>query len=181
MSVRGLLYRLYERRLLKELDGARHPRHVAVMCDGNRRWARENGFTDVSHGHREGAKKIAELLSWCDAAGIETATIYLLSTENLRRDPEELDALLEIISDVVEEISAPGQNWGVKIVGTTDLLPADHAKRLHEAAPALRAGRARTSTWPSGTAVARRSSTRCSRFCGCATRRGCVARSSSSR
>jgi len=134
VSVRGLLYRLYERRLLKELDGARHPRHVAVMCDGNRRWARENGFTDVSHGHREGAKKIAELLSWCDAAGIETATIYLLSTENLRRDPEELDALLEIISDVVEEISAPGQNWSVKIVGTTDLLPADHAKRLHEAA-----------------------------------------------
>ena len=71
------------------------------MCDGNRRWARENGFEDVSHGHRMGALKISEMLGWCDAAGIEMATIYLLSTENLRRDPGELDTLLEIITDVV--------------------------------------------------------------------------------
>ncbi|WP_054713424.1 isoprenyl transferase [Rhodococcus sp. SMB37] len=134
MRLSGVLYGLYERRLLRELEGARHPRHVAVMCDGNRRWARENGFTDVAHGHRMGARKIAELLSWCDAAGIETATIYLLSTENLRRDPEELDALLEIIADVVEEISAPDQNWSVKIVGTPELLPDDHATRLRAAA-----------------------------------------------
>ncbi|MFD3810943.1 isoprenyl transferase [Rhodococcus sp. NPDC058639] len=134
MSARGVLYRLYERRLLRQLEGAQRPCHVAVMCDGNRRWARENGFTDVSHGHREGAKKIAELLGWCDAAGIDTATIYLLSTENLRRAPEELDVLLEIIADVVEEISAPGQNWSVKIVGAPDLLPEDHAKRLRDAA-----------------------------------------------
>ncbi len=77
-----------------------------------------------------GAQKIAELLGWCDAAGIETATIYLLSTENLRRDPEELDALLEIIADVVEEISAPGQNWSVKIVGALDLLPEDQCEAV---------------------------------------------------
>ncbi|RVW02866.1 isoprenyl transferase [Rhodococcus xishaensis] len=134
MKVRGLLYSIYERRLLRRLDGLQHPRHVAVMCDGNRRWARENGFTDVSHGHRMGARKIAELLRWCDAAGIEMATIYLLSTENLRREPEELDTLLEIITEVVEEISGAGQNWSVKIVGTLDLLPEDQARRLREAA-----------------------------------------------
>lgn len=104
------------------------------MCDGNRRWARENGFTDVSHGHRMGALKIAELLTWCDLAGIDMATIYLLSTENLRRDPEEIDSLLEIITDVVEEISGPSMNWSVKIVGTLDLLPAESARRLQEAA-----------------------------------------------
>ena len=104
------------------------------MCDGNRRWARENGFADVSHGHRMGARKIAELLRWCDAAGIEMATIYLLSTENLRREPEELDTLLEIITEVVEEISGPGKNWSVKIVGTLELLPDDQARRLREAA-----------------------------------------------
>ncbi|QBJ97667.1 isoprenyl transferase [Rhodococcus sp. ABRD24] len=138
MKLRGLLYSIYERRLLRRLDGLQHPRHVAVMCDGNRRWARENGFTDVSHGHRMGARKIAELLRWCDAAGIEMATIYLLSTENLRREPEELDTLLDIITDVVEEISAPGQNWSVKIVGTLDLLPEDQARRLREAAAGTR-------------------------------------------
>ena len=136
--MRGLLYSIYERRLLRRLDGLQHPRHVAVMCDGNRRWARENGFTDVSHGHRMGARKIAELLSWCDAAGIEMATIYLLSTENLRREPEELDTLLEIITEVVEEISGPGKNWSVKIVGTLDLLPEDQARRLRHAAEGTR-------------------------------------------
>lgn len=134
MKARGLLYSLYERRLLRQLEGARQPRHVAVMCDGNRRWARENGFTDVSHGHRMGALKIAELLTWCDMAGIEMATIYLLSTENLRRTPDELDSLLEIITDVVEEISGPGKNWSVKIVGTMELLPAESARRLRDAA-----------------------------------------------
>ncbi|MEV0945585.1 isoprenyl transferase [Rhodococcus sp. NPDC049939] len=134
MNVRGLLYSIYERRLSRRLDGLQHPRHVAVMCDGNRRWARENGFTDVSHGHRMGALKIAELLSWCDAAGIELATIYLLSTENLRRAPEELDTLLEIITDVVEEISGEDKNWSVQIVGTPDLLPADQSRRLRDAA-----------------------------------------------
>ncbi|BCN48014.1 isoprenyl transferase [Rhodococcus hoagii] len=138
MKLRGLLYSIYERRLLRRLDGLQHPRHVAVMCDGNRRWARENGFTDVSHGHRMGARKIAELLRWCDAAGIEMATIYLLSTENLRREPEELDTLLEIITEVVEEISGPGKNWSVKIVGTLDLLPEDQARRLREAADGTR-------------------------------------------
>jgi short-chain Z-isoprenyl diphosphate synthase len=143
VKARGLLYKLYERRLLRQLDGLEHPRHVAVMCDGNRRWARENGFTDVSHGHRMGALKIAELLSWCDQAGIEMATIYLLSTENLRRDPSELDSLLEIITDVVEEISGPGNNWSVKIVGTLDLLPAESARRLKEASDAT-VGRAGT-------------------------------------
>ncbi|QNG17983.1 isoprenyl transferase [Rhodococcus triatomae] len=134
MSARSLLYTIYERRLLSRLDGLQHPRHVAVMCDGNRRWARENGFTDVSHGHRMGALKIAEMLGWCDAAGIEMATIYLLSTENLRRDPGELDTLLEIITDVVEEISGPDQNWSVKIVGALDLLPPGLSRRLRDAA-----------------------------------------------
>ncbi|MDG3012328.1 isoprenyl transferase [Rhodococcus sp. D2-41] len=134
MKVQDSLYRLYERRLRRGLEGAQRPRHVAVMCDGNRRWARENGFTDVSHGHRMGALKIAEMLGWCDAAGIEMATIYLLSTENLRRDAEELDTLLEIITDVVEEISGPGKNWRVRIVGALELLPDDLARRLRDAA-----------------------------------------------
>jgi short-chain Z-isoprenyl diphosphate synthase len=129
-----LLYRVYESRLLKQLADKQHPRHVAVLCDGNRRWARENGFTDVSHGYRVGALRIAELLSWCDAAGIEMATIYLLSAENLQRDPEELQSLIEIIGDVVDEISGPGRTSSVRIVGSLDLLPDYASRRLRDAA-----------------------------------------------
>jgi len=128
-----ILYGAYERRLLLQLDGLRHPRHVGVMVDGNRRWAREAGFADVNHGHRVGAQKIAELLGWCDAAGVEVVTLYLLSTDNLRRAAAELDPLLEIITGVVDELSGPQANWQLRIVGSLQALPEVTAARLREA------------------------------------------------
>ncbi|TCJ77045.1 UNVERIFIED_ORG: short-chain Z-isoprenyl diphosphate synthase [Dietzia maris] len=127
------LYSLYEARLRASLDESRLPRHIAVMADGNRRWAREAGFTDVAHGHRAGAVKIAEMLGWCDDLGVDVATIYLLSTENLGRDAEELDELLQIIADVVDEITGPGKNWEVRIVGRLEVLPDWLAERLRHA------------------------------------------------
>ncbi len=128
-------YRLYEMRLRQELaqSKAQLPRHIAVLCDGNRRWAREAGHDDVSIGYRMGAAKIAEMLRWCQAAGIEMATVYLLSTENLQRDPEELSGLIEIITDVVEEICAPVNKWSVRTVGDLSLLGDEPARRLREA------------------------------------------------
>jgi short-chain Z-isoprenyl diphosphate synthase len=128
-------YRLYEMRLRQELAQSRSelPRHIAVLCDGNRRWARDAGYDDVSIGYRMGAAKIAEMLRWCQAAGIEMTTVYLLSTENLQRDPEELAALLEIITDVVEEICAPSNTWTVRTVGDLELLGEEPARRLREA------------------------------------------------
>ncbi|MBD0862046.1 isoprenyl transferase [Gordonia sp. zg691] len=125
---------VYERRLIQLLDTDRLPRHVAIICDGNRRWAREAGFDDVSHGHRVGAQRIADMLSWCAGLGIGAVTIYLLSTENLNRSSEELDALLEIVPDIVDEISAPEGEWRIRIVGTLDALPEPVAQRLRAAA-----------------------------------------------
>ena len=117
-------YRLYEMRLRHGLENSKSalPRHIAVLCDGNRRWARDAGYDDVSYGYRMGAAKIAEMLRWCAAAGIEMATVYLLSTENLQRDPEELADLIEIITDVVEEICAPTNHWSVRTVGELELI-----------------------------------------------------------
>lgn len=80
--MRRPLYQVYERRLVQLMDPSQNPRHVAIICDGNRRWAREAGFEDVSAGHRVGAARIAEMLSWCSELDIKTVTIYLLSTEN---------------------------------------------------------------------------------------------------
>lgn len=128
------VYAVYERRLLAEVEGADVPRHVGVIVDGNRRWARESGFADVNHGHRVGAGKIADLLGWCDAAGVEVVTLYLLSTDNLCRAADELDPLLEIITDVVEELSGPTANWQLRIVGALDLLPDATAAKLRDAA-----------------------------------------------
>ena len=128
-------YRLYEMRLRQGLSRQKSelPRHIAVLCDGNRRWARELGHDDVAYGYRAGAEKIAEMLRWCADAGIEMATVYLLSTENLQRDADELASLIEIITDVVEEICAPANQWSVRTVGDLELIGEEPARRLREA------------------------------------------------
>jgi len=131
-----VVYSAYSRRLIQQASG-RHPRHIAIMLDGNRRWAREAGFADPADGHRVGAKKIADFLSWCNEAEVEVVTLWLLSTDNVRsRSPEEVAALLEIIPDVVDQLARPDNPWRVRIVGNTDVLPTEIAARL--AAAALR-------------------------------------------
>jgi short-chain Z-isoprenyl diphosphate synthase len=133
MGLRGLMYRLYERRLELALSPQAIPRHVGVMCDGNRRWARSAGLTDVSSGHQAGADKIFELLEWCQDAGVEVVTLWLLSSDNLTSRPAaELEQLLRIIEETVRELVA--QDWHVKPVGALDLLPADTARVLKDAA-----------------------------------------------
>ncbi len=107
---------------------------MGVILDGNRRWAVRAGFTDVNDGHRVGAAKIAELLGWCREAGVEVVTLWLLSTDNLNRNDEELAILLEIIGDVVEGLTGPDAPWRVRVVGALDLLPPDMAARFATAA-----------------------------------------------
>ncbi len=134
MDVSDLLYGAYERKLVAQLPAERLPRHVAVMLDGNRRWARENG-AKTADGHRAGADNIIPFLGWSQEVGIELVTLWLLSTDNLKRDPDELAPLLRIIEDVVTEIAETGQ-WRVHPVGALDLLPAETRAKLEAAASA---------------------------------------------
>ena len=99
MGLSDLVYGIYERRLAAQIPADRVPRHVGVIVDGNRRWASEQGASS-SAGHRAGAAKIVEFLGWCDEAGVEVVTLWLLSTDNLNRPPAELDALLGIIENM---------------------------------------------------------------------------------
>lgn len=121
MDSDGILHRVYEHRLAGSLDPAEMPCHVGVIVDGNRRWARESGAT-TAEGHRQGAAKIAEFLSWCEELSIELVTIWMLSTDNFSRPPEELEALYQIIESAVEEYTEAG--YTVRIAGSTHLLPA---------------------------------------------------------
>jgi short-chain Z-isoprenyl diphosphate synthase len=134
MRVRDVAYRLYEHRLEASLSPQTIPRHVGVMCDGNRRWARSAGLADVSSGHQAGADKIFEVLQWCRQAGVEVVTLWLLSTDNLARPAAELEPLLRIIEETVRELAA--QHWHVNPMGALDLLPADTARVLKDAAEA---------------------------------------------
>ena len=133
------MYGVYERRLTADLQTASIPRHVGVILDGNRRWAKAVGASS-REGHQAGADKIAELLAWCGEAGVEVVTLWLLSTDNLARPPAELAPLLRIIENVVSDLAAEGNPWQVNIVGALDLLPADTATALKQSAEAT-AGR----------------------------------------
>ena len=134
MGLRDVVYGAYERRLAGALErgGAQVPRHVGVILDGNRRWARSVG-RDSKQGYERGADKIQELLGWCDAAGVEVVTLWLLSTDNLARPEPQLAPLLRIIEGVVVDLAAAGR-WTLNVVGALDLLPAETARLLKETA-----------------------------------------------
>lgn len=132
-----LAYRLYERRLAASLRGRPLPAHVGVVLDGNRRYARERGLGDPSAGHRQGARKIDELLGWCRELGIPYVTLWLLSTENLRRDAAELGELCAIIAETVERLTTDPRHVraGVRLtaLGALDDLPDGLRLALKEA------------------------------------------------
>ena len=134
MGVKDLLYGAYERRLLAQIPADRRPRHVGVILDGNRRWASGKGSSSDA-GHRAGAAKIVDFLGWCEEAGVEVVTLWLLSTDNLTRPAAELAALQEIIDQTVHGLAATGR-WRINPVGALDLLPEPTARMLKEAAEA---------------------------------------------
>ncbi|HXG02502.1 MAG TPA: polyprenyl diphosphate synthase [Candidatus Binatia bacterium] len=92
-----LLYPFYERRLLAGIARGPLPRHVGLIQDGHRRWAREAGLADLAEGYRRGAETTERVLEWCAELRIPLVTLWWLSTENLFREPHELEALIAVI------------------------------------------------------------------------------------
>src|SRR3954447_12580722 len=129
-GLRRVLYPAYEARMLRRMPDD-IPKHVGVMLDGNRRWAKAVG-RDTAHGHRAGAANIEPLLGWCDEVGIEVVTLWLLSTDNLNRPDQELAPLLDIIGEAVASL-ADQQRWRIHPVGALDLLPASVSEQLKAA------------------------------------------------
>lgn len=122
--------------MLRRMPSEDLPKHIGVMLDGNRRWAKAVG-RDTAHGHRAGAANIEPLLGWCDEVGIEVVTLWLLSTDNLNRPEAQLAPLLEIIGDAVASL-ADQRRWRIHPVGALDLLPAPLAEKLKDAEEATR-------------------------------------------
>ncbi len=129
------LYATYESQLAAALDADELPRHVAVLADGNRRWARLNApGKPLVAGYRAGAAKLLEFVEWCDELRIPVVTLWVLSTDNLDRSSrDELAPLLDVIADLVKQLAATGR-WRVQAVGALDLLPPACAEELREAA-----------------------------------------------
>jgi short-chain Z-isoprenyl diphosphate synthase len=125
--VRRLLYFLYDRLLAKEIKQGQIPTHLGLILDGNRRYAREMGFDDVADGHREGARKLDDVLQWCGELGVKIVTIWVLSPDNIQRDRGEVEGLFAVIKEKMEELGVNPvirkYKYRIKTVGNLDALP----------------------------------------------------------
>lgn len=130
----GLLYSTYEQQLLSQLDRSLLPRHVAVLADGNRRWARANAPDEpLVVGYQAGADKLKQFVGWCDEVGIKVVTLWVLSTENLTRsEADEVAPLLDVIERLVVDLAHTGR-WPIQVVGNPALLPEPMAERIRRA------------------------------------------------
>lgn len=130
----GLLYQLYEGRIQRSLNPETLPHHIAMIIDGNRRWAKQLGLATAAHGHRAGADRMRAFLTWCDDLGIQMVTLYLLSADNLvNRDPAELQELTDIIADLASDLSGY-RDWQVHHIGSDAGLPESLRQSLADAA-----------------------------------------------
>lgn len=124
----GFLYDIYARRLSREINPARVPKHIGIILDGNRRWARAEG-APPARGHQRGALKITEVLRWCEDWPVKVVTLWMLSIDNLGRDDTELKPLQDVIGHTVQDLQASGR-YRLRVLGDTSLLDPDLAAIL---------------------------------------------------
>jgi short-chain Z-isoprenyl diphosphate synthase len=120
------LYWLYERRLMRSLDPAAMPRHIGLILDGNRRFARANGL-DARHGHRFGVRKLKTFMEWCLEFGVAHVTLFVFSTENFNRSPAEVQYLLDLFvresAQLLDGLHLQTEKVRVKVIGQRHRLP----------------------------------------------------------
>jgi len=125
LSVLGI-YKLYERWLWYQVKEGKKPEHVAIILDGNRRWASNKAMIPWL-GHRHGANKVDELMDWCIDLDVKFITLYAFSTENFRRPPQEVEAIMKLIEEkllsILENERIHEHKVRVKAIGRVDLLP----------------------------------------------------------
>ncbi len=136
------LYKIYEKRLLNELDPARMPKHVAIIMDGNRRYTKVQGNMEVTRGHELGVDTLEKVLDWSIDLGIEIVTAYAFSTENFNRSEKEVKGLMNLFvknfKRIVNHEKIHRNKVRVKVVGRLELLPDDVREAIQEAEDATK-------------------------------------------
>ena len=134
MALSRSLYRLYERRLAASLPTSSLPRHIGVIMDGHRRFAREEGG-EYRKSYQAGMSKFEELLTWCADLDIRAVTVWVLSTENLQRPAEELEPYFDVLNGLFQRLPAEAQRLGFSLAvsGSLDLLPPSLAQAAKHA------------------------------------------------
>ncbi len=127
MNLSGPMYRLYEFYLFRQLDKDWAPRHVGIILDGNRRYARKHGLEVPWFGHHKGAAKVMEVLRILWEAGVKVCTLYAFSIENFERNKDEVEEIMtlaeEKFAEVVDNPDVHRHRVRIKAIGRVDLLP----------------------------------------------------------
>lgn len=131
------IYAWYTHRLMEQVKAYPAPQHVALILDGNRRFARMYPSANGAHGYRAGAQKVTEVVRWCDALEIPVVTLWALSTDNLNRAQDELNAIFHFVGERLQAF-AKGQTpfpfrRRIKVVGRLDILPEPLRHSIQEA------------------------------------------------
>jgi len=120
-------YEIYRWRLEAARKAWTLPRHIGIIMDGNRRYARGRAFMDVLDGHARGADKLEEVLNWCEEAGVPIVTVWIFSLDNFKRDPKEVDGLMRLFEKKFLELATHPRihrnEIRVRCLGQTHLLP----------------------------------------------------------
>lgn len=122
--IRSRLQRAYTTTLRQSISNP--PKHIAVIQDGNRRYAEQQGY-ETRHGHSSGAETTEDLLHWCEEVSIQEVTLYTLSTENFARPDDELEALYDLIAEKLYELADAEHTHEsevqIRALGDIDRLP----------------------------------------------------------
>jgi short-chain Z-isoprenyl diphosphate synthase len=122
------LYHLYQQHLLHQVQKWPAPRHVGVILDGNRRYARRQGFTDLRTVYRLGAQKLDDVLDWCAELRIPAVTLWVCSTDNLDRASDQVSGILAAVEAKLKALADDPQihrqQVRVQAIGRLELLPA---------------------------------------------------------
>ncbi len=126
--VKSPIYRLYESRLAKESENWTKPEHVGIILDGNRRYAKSLGLSNIIVGHELGADKLFEVMGWCTEFNIKVISIWIFSLDNFSRGKDEVDAILALIERKTKEYTADNDDVHKKqvqvhYIGKLELLP----------------------------------------------------------
>jgi tritrans,polycis-undecaprenyl-diphosphate synthase [geranylgeranyl-diphosphate specific] len=119
-------YRIYEGWLWRQVENRLKPEHIAIILDGNRRWASEKVLNPWL-GHEKGAEKVEELLDWCLKLDVKSVTLYAFSTENFRRTSDEVQEIMRIAEQRFRSLLTDERirkdKIRVKVIGRVGLLP----------------------------------------------------------
>ena len=120
--------------LKEKIDIKKLPRHIAIIMDGNGRWATEKG-EDRLYGHFHGVESVRNIVEGCAELGIEYLTLYAFSTENWDRPQDEVSGLMELLVDTIrQEVPTLNKNnIRLHVIGNFEMLPVSAKKELNEA------------------------------------------------